>query len=341
MPDVSRFEKTQIMIRLGLEIAARRHGVTTKEAHVMLNHLLEEEVSERTPQRMLNGLAAAFSGFHKDEETGRWRWEAREIPAVILGANPKVWPDLRQAAQIMLDRGDEAAAARLNALSQQVAAQNMSDKQKRDKRDAVVRALETEALLYRPGPCPLFEAETLECVRDALREGRTLQFDYEKGDGSITTRTVVPYGVLLGEIAYLVGPSEGKDLPVLWRLDRMIEPILTETRYEIPKDFDLEAYANRSFGTFQGEDDVAVTLRILPHATAKAEYHRFHISQTQEWLEDGSLRVHLYGRSLQELALQLLPWGGKLVVEGPEALREAVRAAGERVAEMIALGEAK
>jgi predicted DNA-binding transcriptional regulator YafY len=335
MPDKSRFEKVQVMIRLGLEIAARRRGVTTREAHQILNALLEEEVSDRTPQRMLNGLAAAFPGFHKDDETGHWRWEASEIPAVVLAADPKVWPDIRQAAQILLDRGDEAAAVRLHALSQQVAAQNMSDKQKRDKRDQVVRVLETEALLHRPGPRPLFEAETLEIVRDALRMGKRLAFTYETADGTIKDRDVRPFGVLLSEVAYLVAALDGKTDPAIWRLDRITEPRVLEAPCEVPADFNLEAYANRSFGAFQGENDVAVTLRILPEGLADAQFHLFHNSQRHEWQDDDTLLVHLYGRGLQELAVQLLPWGGKLVIEGPEALRELVRAAAGRAQGLV------
>lgn len=336
MPDVNRYDKIQTMIRLALEIAQRRMGVTTEEARALIIELGEQAASVRTAQRAMLGLAAAFPGFYKDEDTGRWKWPAREIPSILLSANPNVWPDLKQAAQIMADRGDVRAALRINALSQQVAAQNMSAQHARERRDAVVRTLETEALLYRPGPQPLFEAETLETVRYALRKGRKLIFTYETATGDISERLVTPYGVLLSEIAYLVGPNDGKENPALWRLDRMIDPRVSDETCTIPNDFDLSTYAGRSFAVWQGEDDVAVTLRVLPEYAAEAEFHLFHNSQTHTWDNDGTLRVHLYGRSLRELALQLLPWGGKLVVEGPDALRDAVRAAGERVAGMVA-----
>ncbi len=334
MPDINRFEKIQATIRLALEIGGKRLGVTTEEARALMVELGERSVSLRTAQRTLNGLAAAFPGFHKDEVSGRWIWQIEDIPAPILSANPDVWPDLRQAAQIMMDRGDVQAALRIDYLSRQVAAQNLCDKQKREKRDAVIRAMETEALLYRPGPKPVFEAETLETVRYALRKGRKLHFTYRKSDGKESMRLVVPYGVLLSEIAYLVAPVDGKETPVLWRLDRMIEPVVSDEAAEVPEDFDLGTYSARSFGVFQGEEDVAVTLRILPHAIEEAYAHLFHASQRHEEDEDGSLLVHLYGRGLDELANQLLPWGGKLVIEAPDALREAVRQAGQRVVGM-------
>ena len=337
MPDINRFDKVQTMIRLALEIAARRQGVTTKEARALMEELGEQASSDRTAQRAMNGLAAAFPGFYKDETSGRWKWPGRDIPAALLSADAEVWPDLKQAAQMMYDRGDIAASLRIQKLSNQVAAMNMSEKHTRERRDIVIRAMETEALLYRPGPEPLFEAEILEVVRHALRERRKLAFTYEKQDGSTSKRLVMPYGVLLAQIAYLVACQDGKDTPVLWRLDRIIEPYLSEQSCTVPEDFNLNAYASRSFGVFQGEEDVAVTLRVLPDAAADAEYHRFHTSQTHEWQEDGSLIVRLYGRSLGELALQLLPWGGKLVVEGPQALRDLVREAGQRA---VGMGEA-
>jgi predicted DNA-binding transcriptional regulator YafY len=335
MPDVTRFEKTAILIRLGLEIAARSRGVTTKEAGHLLAELLEDDVSERTVQRMLGGMAIAFVDFHKDDETGRWKWEGSDIPPVLLTADPKVWPDIRQAAQMLLDRGDVAAALRLQKLSQQVAAHSTSDQQTRFKREQVIRALETEALLHRPGPSPIFEAETLEIVREALRGKKKLAFTYEKADGTISAREVVPYGVLLGEIAYLVAATGSWPEPALWRLDRVSEAYVMDDACEAPDDFSLAAYANRSFGAYQGDEDVAVTLRILPQFAHDGEYHLFHNSQSHEWQDDGSLRVHLYGRGLEELAVQLLPWGGKLVVEGPEVLREAVRGAVKRAQGLV------
>lgn len=339
MPDVNRFEKIGVTIRLAIEIGSRRYGVTTEEAKALMDELVVQPVSLRTAQRTLNGLAGAFPGFHKDESSGRWVWRTEDIPPQVLFADPDVWPDLKQAAQIMMDRGDVQAALRIDCLSRQVAAQNLGDKQKRERRDAVIRAMETEALLYRPGPRPVFEAETLEIVRQALRRGRKLHFTYSKSDGSESDRLVVPYGVLLGQIAYLVGPVDGKDTPVLWRLDRMIEPYLSDDPAQVPDDFVLDDYASRSFGVFQGEQDVSVTLRVLPHAVDEAYAHIFHASQRHEEQDDGSLLVHLYGRGLEELANQLLPWGGKLVIEGPDALRDAVRRAGERVMGMV--GSAK
>jgi hypothetical protein len=69
---------------------------------------------------------------------------------------------------------------------------------------------------------------------------------------------------------------------------------------------------------------VCANLLKLPYAIAKAEYFRFQISQTEEWLEEGSLRVHLYSQSPQSLALRLLPWRGKLLAKGPQALRDMV-----------------
>ena len=117
MPDINRFEKIQVTIRLAIEIGARRYGVTTEEAKALMDELVESPVSLRTAQRTLNGLAGAFPGFRKDETSGRWVWRTEDIPPQVLSADPDVWPDLKQAAQIMMDRGDVQAALRIDCLS--------------------------------------------------------------------------------------------------------------------------------------------------------------------------------------------------------------------------------
>ena len=72
-----------------------------------------------------------------------------------------------------------------------------------------------------------------------------------------------------------------------------------------------------------------------PEHADRAAANLFHHSQQHEWTDSGALRIQLHGRSLGELALQLLPWAGKLIIEGPDALKDRVREAGKKVAEIV------
>jgi hypothetical protein len=67
----------------------------------------------------------------------------------------------------------------------------------------------------------------------------------------------------------------------LWRLDRIVSIDLIDRSFKRREDFDLAAYAARSFGVFQ-EDPIDVVLRFTPEATEDAARWLFHPSQRVE-----------------------------------------------------------
>ena len=81
----------------------------------------------------------------------------------------------------------------------------------------------------------------------------------------------------------------------LWRLGNMSEAHVTGESFTRDPDFDLEAYARRSFGTFQ-EKPMDVVLRFSAEAKRDAAAFLFHPSQTMEENADGTLTVPLHRR---------------------------------------------
>ena len=121
--------------------------------------------------------------------------------------------------------------------------------------------MRTEGLAMRAGPRPRLEEGLLPLIREALTVGRVVEFKYRAGKTGVRSRQrVEPYGVLYGNRAFLVGRTDWTDEPRLWRLDRITEVRVLEETIEQDAKFDLRAYAERSFGTFQ-EDPVEVVLR--------------------------------------------------------------------------------
>ena len=125
-----------------------------------------------------------------------------------------------------------------------------------------------------------------------------------------------------GRAAIWSAPSGGKPGPVVWRLDRIAAPALG-TPGAAPEDFDLDAYAARSFMTFQ-EPPHTIVLRFTPDAMPDAARFRFHPSQEVETLEDGSLRVRFTCGGLLQVAHHLFTWGGAVRIEAPDVLRETM-----------------
>jgi predicted DNA-binding transcriptional regulator YafY len=108
---------------------------------------------------------------------------------------------------------------------------------------------------------------------------------------------------------------------VLFRLDRMRGLEVTDEPGAPPEDFDLEAYASRSFGVFQ-EQAEDVVLRFDAAAAPDARAYLFHPSQTLTDEADGSLTVRFRAAGLLQIAHHLMTWGPTLAIVAPDRLRK-------------------
>ena len=132
-----------------------------------------------------------------------------------------------------------------------------------------------------------------------------MAFDY---GGPPRRRTAVPYGLLFGRRTDPVAREKGHAAPVLFRLDQMSGLEALGEPGAPPADFDLRAFAERSFGVFQEEPE-EVVLRFAPDAAADARGFRFHPSQEFVEEPDGSLVVRFRAGGFQEIAHHLMTWG--------------------------------
>lgn len=175
------------------------------------------------------------------------------------------------------------------------------------------------------GPVVEVPPETLDTIQQAILIGTCVEFDY-LADGQVEPkwRRVIPYGLLLGPITYLVGKMPDRDgVPINLRLDRMSDVRISDTPGCAPDDWDLDSFLSNSFGIWQSEPH-DVVLRARAHAAARARQWRFHPSQTVE--DDGDeLIIRFRAGGLREMAEHLFTWGGDLVIEGPEELRAEMR----------------
>ena len=113
--------------------------------------------------------------------------------------------------------------------------------------------------------------------------------------------------------------------PVLWRLDRISQPQLLESQSAVPEDFELGAFAARSFGVFQ-EPVEDIVLRVSPAAAFRAATYRFHPTQSIEAQPDGSLIVKLRAGGLLELCWHLFTWRGEIEIIAPQRLSDLMSA---------------
>ena len=128
---------------------------------------------------------------------------------------------------------------------------------------------------------------------------------------------------MFGRANYLVGAELGSGEPRNYRLDRIEDLEVLERAASPPPDFNLQDYANRSFGIYQGEVE-EIVLRMTPDAADDALGWRFHPSQTVERLDDGSVEVRFWATGLLELAWHLFTWGDRVEILQPPELKRVM-----------------
>ena len=123
---------------------------------------------------------------------------------------------------------------------------------------------------------------------------------------------------------YLVARVKSRAAPALFRLDAIHGLEVLEEPGAPPPDFDLQAYAERSFGVFQ-EEPQEVVLALRAPAAPDARAFLFHPTQSLSDEADGSLTVRLAPAELLELTHHLMNWGPSVTIVAPPALKDRMR----------------
>ena len=85
--------------------------------------------------------------------------------------------------------------------------------------------------------------------------------------------------------------------------------------------FDLNDFAQQSFGAFFGEEPLSVVWRFSPAKADEAAKFIFHPTQTQTREPDGSLLVSFSAKGSMEMCWELFQWGREVEIVEPERLK--------------------
>lgn len=306
------------------------HALSETTEGMTLDEMAERlGVNRRTAERMRDIIARHFD-LDEVADNRRKRFLIRDrLRRVYTRPTPAEVAALQAEVDGRRTAGQTARAEQLATLLAKVkgAFDNREMRRMDPDLDALARLQRT---MVTAGPVATVAAGTMTVVQGAILAGCCVEFQYATDERPEPKwRRVVPYGLVHGPLAYLIGKMPGRDnQPVYYRLDRMIEVQVSEKLGCAPDDWDIDAWLTESFGVWRDEKQ-EVVLRVAPSAASRAKGWRFHLSQAVEKLDDGGLRIRFATGGMRELAEHLFTWGGEIVVEGPDALLEVMR---ERIA---------
>ena len=312
-----RYERLKDIVTLAIRMQGRRGGITLDEIGA------EFRCSRRTAERMRDAVEWAFEPLEtveRNDNKNHWRLRSDALRRLVPISTEEL-AELGSAAETLERTGFEARAAALRELDTKLRAAQQRDSLARIEAD-IEALVQAEGLAMRPGPRPQLDRELLALLREAIITRRVVALRYlARSTGQQSWQRVEPYGLLYGNRPFLVGRTDWKNMAMrLWRLANMSDARVTSESFTRDPEFDLDAYAKRSFGTFQ-EEPVDVVLRFTAEAKRDASAFLFHPSQTMEENADGTLKVRFTAGGIDEMCWHLVTWGESVTVEKPAHLR--------------------
>lgn len=170
----------------------------------------------------------------------------------------------------------------------------------------------------------------LSTVIGAMKEFRTLEFGYSpySRTGAPKPVSLEPYFLKIFRLRwYVTGRNVKEDKIKTYALDRMSNVAVSSETFDIPSDFDAEAYFRDAFGiVFSQGETRKVTIRT---DARQAKYFRalpLHHSQNEMLHDDYSIFTYRL-RLTPDFVQELLSYGPKLTVLAPAELRAMMTAA--------------
>ncbi len=271
------------------------------------------EISERTAFRYLADLQAQHIAIGKDDYGYRLLDTATMKPLNLTAEEHAL---LKVALSNPALRRNKTLNQRLTALELKLdAATELAEE--------TPRALQL-ASINRSGPKA---QEVIEPLRLAISRSETVEIQYDSLTGGQNKwRRVDPWKVFeRNEAWYLVGHCHNHTEPRMFRLDRISGIKGTKDTFQIPPDFSLDDFLDRSWKIFTGDGHYKVHLRFDKSLAPLILNARHHPGEETTKRKDGSVDYKVELSSLEEIARWVVGFGGKCRVVGPGELESAVQ----------------
>lgn len=313
-----RLEKSEQLLKLALMMQASTEGIGLQEIQE------EFEVGRRTAERMRDALLSLFPHVEEmrpDGKTKRWRLPAGAI-AGLIQISAEDLAEMRTAIDLLKKENLNHHAENLDRLWLKIKGRLRPESAASIETD-LEALLEAEGHAMRPGPRPRINPHVLYILREAVKGFCKVKITYHgRAKGDVTERIVHPYGFVYGLRHYLLAWCEEAKGLRSFSLPNITDISLLDVPYRKDPAFDLQEYAERSFGVFQ-EEPYDVVWRFSPAIAAAAKEHHLHPSQQTEEQSDGSLLVRFKAGGWKEMCWYVMTWEGEAEILEPPHLRKA------------------
>ena len=177
--------------------------------------------------------------------------------------------------------------------------------------------------------------QTIEAMTRAVFHKYRLRLTYQSPrDSRPTERELDPYRLwYVSNALYVVGHDHLRNDLRVFAVDRIRSVSLTNRRFEIPEDFDFEAFTQTAFNMIWGETQ-EVKIRFSAPQAPYIRERTWHRSQKIETEPDGSIILTLKVADLGEVKFWLIGFGVEATVLSPIELAKEIGAEADTLAKV-------
>lgn len=311
------YEKTYDLLDLAIWMQSTREGVSLTDI------MQKYDVSRRTAERMRDMIVNKFpqtETIFAENNTKRWYIPQGTLKDFIQFTAEDL-SAIETAKTLLLEKQLKDKAMTLDNVINKIRANIKPQVFYKINTDAEA-LLEAEGFICRPGPKLKIDNQIIATIRHAILECHQIKITYfNKMTGKTSTNILDPYGFLYGERNhYLVAHhSDGYfgDNVHNFILSNIQKVEILDVAFNILPNFNLQKYAEQSFGAFH-EEPFDVEWLFDNEVAEEAAQYIFHPTQTMIKNKDGSLTVKFRAGGRLEMGWHLYTWGQHVKVIKPK-----------------------
>jgi predicted DNA-binding transcriptional regulator YafY len=191
-------------------------------------------------------------------------------------------------------------------------------------------------IAFRTSAEPVVNLELFDALAKATASQTSLRISYQKpGKAFPDLRLIDPWQLanVDGEWFLFAWDHLRKDMRTF--VPARIKTFeVTNRKFKRPQTFSVERHLKDSFSIMTGKEKTEVVLRFSEKVATYIREKKWHSSQKLKELKDGSVEVSMVVSVLDEVQRWVLGWGGECNVIKPQELKNRVREAALRIADL-------
>ena len=304
--DKPRYSRISDILDLATFMSSKMQGVTINEIGNRYR------VSRRTAERMRDSLTNIFPSVGEIETTDtqkHWGFINYSI-SNLISFNKE---EINTLENIIKQTSNKELKFQIEKTVEKIKAINNKNKLSEEEKYSLL--MQTHGYAVKQVPKYKINVETFENVRNALVNSKMLEGNYHGKQ-----RLIEPLGLIYGDKTYLIGYEKAKGKELYTYILHKFKDLKTTGKSFKKKDFNLQEYANRSFGVYQSEI-LNVKLEFSKELANEAMEYSFHPTQKIEKQKDGKLIVNFKACGDKEIIWHIFKWGKGCKILAPKSLK--------------------